>query len=184
MLPPHLDARFLLAFANLTAQFLLALVPDFSSPRSSAGKIIPPGQLFVDQFNEKHQFGFVDYIFSGFELNFMAVVDFTATEIAGNSLFHGNNKYYVLLIITILTNLQETTDALVRASDLPLSILIVGVGRTDFKQMEIFDADNGQRLSSSTEHEGTALSKNNCPPPIAKAKGKGKSVATGIVIDD
>ncbi|KAL6190951.1 hypothetical protein ACLB2K_037345 [Fragaria x ananassa] len=50
----------------------------------------------------------------------------------------------------ILTDLQETKDALVRASDLPLSILIVGVGRADFKQMEILDADNGQRLSSST----------------------------------
>jgi len=38
----------------------------------------------------------------------------------------------------------------VRASDLPLSILIVGVGNADFKQMEILDADNGKRLESST----------------------------------
>ncbi|KAL6189048.1 hypothetical protein ACLB2K_040438 [Fragaria x ananassa] len=84
----------------------------------------------------------------------------------------------------ILTDLQEIIYALVRASDLPLSILIVGLGRVDFKQMEILDADNGQRLSSSTEHESTVLSKNNYPPPIAKAKGKGKSVATDIVIDN
>ena len=35
------------------------------------------GQLFVDQSNEKHQFSFVDYISSGFELNFIVVVDFT-----------------------------------------------------------------------------------------------------------
>lgn len=37
----------------------------------------------------------------------------------------------------VLTDLQETKDALVRASDLPLSILIVGVGGADFKQMEV-----------------------------------------------
>ncbi|KAK9919708.1 hypothetical protein M0R45_028289 [Rubus argutus] len=80
-----------------------------------------------------------------------------AAEIAGNSLFHNNNKYYVLLIITdgILTDLQETKDALVRASDLPLSVLIVGVGSADFKQMEILDADNGPRLSSSTGRVAT-----------------------------
>nr|GMD43706.1 protein BONZAI 3-like [Ipomoea batatas] len=36
------------------------------------------------------------------------------------------------------------------ASDLPLSILVIGVGNADFTQMEILDADNGQRLESST----------------------------------
>lgn len=35
------------------------------------------GQLFVDQFIEKEQFSFLDYISSGFELNFMVAVDFT-----------------------------------------------------------------------------------------------------------
>lgn len=42
-----------------------------------------------------------------------------------------------------------------RASDLPLSVLIVGVGSADFKQMEILDADNGPRLSSSTGRVAT-----------------------------
>jgi hypothetical protein len=37
-----------------------------------------------------------------------------------------------------VTDLQETKDALVKASDLPLSILIVGVGGADFKEMEVF----------------------------------------------
>ena len=36
-----------------------------------------------------------------------------------------------------VTNLQETIDALVKASDLPLSILIVGVGNADFSGMEV-----------------------------------------------
>nr|CAN65570.1 hypothetical protein VITISV_025897 [Vitis vinifera] len=36
------------------------------------------GQLFVDQFCEKQLHSFIDYVSSGFELNFMVAVDFTA----------------------------------------------------------------------------------------------------------
>lgn len=42
-----------------------------------------------------------------------------------------------------------------KASDLPLSILIVGVGGTDFREMEILDADNGRRLESTTGRVAT-----------------------------
>lgn len=231
---------------------------NFVIPSSSHGgyEKVLKGQLFVDHFVEKTQFSFLDYISSGFQLNFMVAVDFTASngnpnspdslhyidrsgrlnsyqqaimevgeviqfydndhrfpawgfgartsdgnvshcfnlsttptqpevegvegimgayatalhnvslagptlfgqvinkaaEIAAHSLFANINKYFVLLIITdgVLTDLQETMEALVRASDLPLSILIVGVGGADFKQMEVLDADNGHRLESST----------------------------------
>ncbi|KAK7258765.1 hypothetical protein RIF29_24350 [Crotalaria pallida] len=215
------------------------------------------GQLFVDQYREMEQFSFIDYISSGFELNFMVAVDFTASNgnpyqpdslhyidatgrlnsyqqaimevgeviqfydsdrqfpawgfggktssgtvshcfnlngspsasevlgvegimdaytsairnvtLAGPTLFgpvvntaaqmaaqslssYNSTKYYVLLIITdgVVTDLQETINALVKASDLPLSVLIVGVGNADFKSMEVLDADNGRRLESST----------------------------------
>ncbi|KAF3969799.1 hypothetical protein ACB098_04G168600 [Castanea mollissima] len=75
-----------------------------------------------------------------------------AALIASQSLASGGRKYFVLLIITdgVVTDLQETKDALVKASDLPLSILIVGVGGADFKEMEILDADKGERLENST----------------------------------
>jgi hypothetical protein len=234
-------------------------------PSSHRGReMLSKGKLFVDHFCEKEQSSFLDYISSGFELNFMVAVDFTASnkdprrsdslhyigdqlnsyqnaimqvgeviqfydadkrfpawgfggmiggavshcfnmdrshrtatgsedeglsgsevegvegimsaysialhkvqlcgptmfgpvinkaaEIANHSRLQHNNKYFVLLIITdgILTDLQETIDALVKASDLPLSILIVGVGNADFQQMEILDADNGQPLRGST----------------------------------
>ncbi|KAK0601817.1 hypothetical protein LWI29_027694 [Acer saccharum] len=219
-------------------------------------------QLFVDKCIEKEQYTFLDYISSGFELNFMVAVDFTASNgnpqnpnslhyidpsgrlnsyqqaimevgeviqfydsdkrfpawgfggkafngvishcfnlngisngsevegvdgimaayasalhnvaLAGPTLFgpvinmaaqiasqslsyNDRSKYFVLLIITdgVLTDIQETKDALVRASDLPLSILIVGVGCADFTQMEILDADNGHRLESSTGRVAT-----------------------------
>ncbi|XP_042514738.1 protein BONZAI 3-like isoform X2 [Macadamia integrifolia] len=226
-----------------------------SSFRNGHEKILK-GQLLVDGFSEKMMYSFLDYISSGFELNFMVAIDFTASngnprlpeslhyidpagrlnayqqaiwevgdviqfydsdrrfpawgfggrlsdgvvshcfnlngnardsevegvegimsvyantlrnvvlagptlfgqvinkaaQIASQSLSYNQSKYFVLLIITdgVLTDLQETKDALVRASDLPLSILIVGVGGADFKDMEILDADKGVRLESST----------------------------------
>ncbi|PSS07616.1 Protein BONZAI like [Actinidia chinensis var. chinensis] len=75
----------------------------------------------------------------------------TASQIARQSLARNQQKYFVLLIITdgVITDLQETKDALVTASDLPLSILIVGVGGADFKEMEILDADKNEKLESS-----------------------------------
>lgn len=74
-----------------------------------------------------------------------------AAQISSQSVSFNQKKYNVLLIITdgVLTDLEETKNALVRASDLPLSLLIVGVGSADFKEMEILDAD-GKRLESST----------------------------------
>ncbi|XP_043725233.1 protein BONZAI 1-like [Telopea speciosissima] len=76
----------------------------------------------------------------------------SAASIASHSLANNQNKYFVLLIITdgVITDLQETKDALVKASDLPVSVLIVGVGGADFKEMEVLDADKCERLESST----------------------------------
>ncbi|CAH9087142.1 unnamed protein product [Cuscuta europaea] len=81
----------------------------------------------------------------------------SAANIAAQSLKNTQNKYFALLIITdgVLTDLQETIDAIVRASDLPVSILVIGVGNADFTQMEILDADNGKRLESSTGRVAT-----------------------------
>ncbi|CAH9075844.1 unnamed protein product [Cuscuta epithymum] len=72
-------------------------------------------------------------------------------QIAGQSAERKERKYFVLLIITdgVITDLEETKDAIINASDLPLSILIVGVGGADFKEMEILDADKKDRLENS-----------------------------------
>ena len=54
-----------------------------------------------------------------------------------------NQKYFILLIITdgIINDMQKTIDQIVRGSNLPLSIIIVGVGSDDFESMDILDAD-------------------------------------------
>lgn len=60
-------------------------------------------------------------------------------------------QYYVLLIITDgeITDLDQTRDAIVKASHLPMSIIIVGVGNADFKAMEFLDGDDGVLKSLS-----------------------------------
>jgi copine 5/8/9 len=52
-------------------------------------------------------------------------------------------KYHVLMIITdgIVNDTEATIDAIVNASDLPLSIVIVGVGEADFSDMHRLDGD-------------------------------------------
>ncbi|XP_055825308.1 protein BONZAI 1-like [Solanum dulcamara] len=229
-------------------------IPTATGPKQES-KVLK-SQLFVESYSEKIQYTFLDYLASGYELNFMVAIDFTASNgnprlpdslhyidpsgrpnsyqraildvgevlqfydtdkrfpawgfgarpidgpvshcfnlngsstycevegiqgimmayisalhnvslagptlfgpvitsaahIASQSLTSNERKYFVLLIITdgVITDLQETKDALVQAADLPLSILIVGVGGADFKEMEILDADKGERLESTT----------------------------------
>lgn len=59
-------------------------------------------------------------------------------------------EYTVLLIITdgVIDDMDETIQQIVKASALPMSVIIVGVGGADFKNMETLDGDNGQALKS------------------------------------
>ncbi|XP_034061514.1 copine-1 [Gymnodraco acuticeps] len=62
-------------------------------------------------------------------------------------------QYFVLLILTDgeITDFDQTKDAIVRASRLPLSVIIVGVGPADFKAMELLDGDDGVLRSTVGE---------------------------------
>eukprot|EP00045_Choanoeca_perplexa_P013309 m.150285 g.150285 ORF g.150285 m.150285 type:complete len:586 (+) comp16314_c0_seq1:94-1851(+) len=52
--------------------------------------------------------------------------------------------YHILLILTdgVITDFDQTVRAIVEASSLPLSIIIVGVGGADFASMEHLDGDD------------------------------------------
>ena len=54
------------------------------------------------------------------------------------------NQYFVLLILTdgIITDLDNTLASIIAASDLPMSIIIIGVGDEDFSAMEALDSDD------------------------------------------
>lgn len=49
------------------------------------------------------------------------------------------NKYLILMIITdgVIHDMDETIRLIVKGADLPLSIIIVGVGNDDFSNMEV-----------------------------------------------
>lgn len=60
-----------------------------------------------------------------------------------------NNKpmvYNILLILTdgMINDMDATIDAIVEASFLPLSIIIIGIGTADFSSMDNLDCDNGK----------------------------------------
>ncbi|KAK2186177.1 hypothetical protein NP493_212g08002 [Ridgeia piscesae] len=78
--------------------------------------------------------------------NFAPVINHVA-GIAQN--VQDGRNYFILLILTdgIITDMPQTTEAIVNASTLPLSIIIVGIGQADFEAMNILDGDE-VRLSS------------------------------------
>ena len=60
-------------------------------------------------------------------------------------------KYHILLILTdgIILDMQETIDALVEGSYLPLSVIIIGIGNDHFQEMMILDGDDVPLVSSN-----------------------------------
>ena len=76
------------------------------------------------------------------------LVNFTKTK-------EKEGEYVVLLLLTdgAIHDMQATIDQIVEGSSLPLSIIIVGVGKEDFANMEILDADDNPLISSSGKHE-------------------------------
>lgn len=61
------------------------------------------------------------------------------------------NKYYILLLMTdgIIDDMEATIDQIVRATSLPLSIIIIGVGNNNFESMEVLDADDKPLFSKT-----------------------------------
>ena len=57
----------------------------------------------------------------------------------------GSTVYQTLLIITDgeIHDMDQTIDKLIQATELPLSIIIVGVGNANFENMSRLDGDNG-----------------------------------------
>ncbi|XP_075068542.1 copine-4 [Mixophyes fleayi] len=56
-----------------------------------------------------------------------------------------STQYFILLILTdgVITDMADTREAIVHASHLPMSVIIVGVGNADFSDMQMLDGDDG-----------------------------------------
>ena len=79
---------------------------------------------------------------------FAPIINKVISKIEKNQL-----EYHILMILTdgVIDDLQETIDALVKGSFYPLSVIIIGIGDADFKNMEILDGDNVPLISSIGE---------------------------------
>ncbi|XP_023339050.1 copine-3 [Eurytemora carolleeae] len=82
--------------------------------------------------------------------NFSPVINHVAKFAAAYQ--NDPSNYFILLILTdgIITDMVETKQAIIAASALPMSIIIIGVGEADFSEMEELDCDGG--LLSSHGH--------------------------------
>ncbi|MBZ3889989.1 Copine-2 [Sciurus carolinensis] len=86
--------------------------------------------------------------------NFSPIVNHVARFAAQATQQRTATQYFILLIITdgVISDMEETRHAVVQASKLPMSIIIVGVGNADFAAMEFLDGDS-RRLRSHTGEE-------------------------------
>jgi vacuolar-type H+-ATPase subunit F/Vma7 len=106
--------------------------------------------------------------------NFAPVIRTAATAARSTA----ETNYHLLLIITdgVISDLDSTIAEIVMASDLPLSIVIVGVGDTDFSSMDILDADdrplvhNGRKMSRDIVQFVAFGEFINCDPSALAAK--------------
>jgi len=60
-------------------------------------------------------------------------------------------NYNILMILTdgIIDDMKETINALVEASYLPISVIIIGIGNANFDNMDILDADDNPLFDSN-----------------------------------
>ena len=103
-------------------------------------------QAYTDVINKVQLYG---------PTNFAEIINVCASMAASKKNDQTEQNYVILLMITdgVISDMEQTVNAIVRASDLPLSVIIVGVGNADFFKMERLDADdhpliasNGQRM--------------------------------------
>lgn len=61
-----------------------------------------------------------------------------------------NQQYFILLILTDgeIHDMRETIDWIVRGSNTPLSLVIVGIGNENFSNMDVLDADDDPLVDS------------------------------------
>ena len=88
----------------------------------------------------KEYYSCLDKIFFAGPTNFAPIFNKIINDIRKESII----DYHVIMILTdgIIDDLEDTIDALVEGSFLPLSVIIVGIGDADFSKMVQLDGDD------------------------------------------
>ncbi|KAJ4940714.1 hypothetical protein JOQ06_027009 [Pogonophryne albipinna] len=131
------------------------LPPDYQSANHEFALNFNPANPFcqgVQGIVEAYRMALPQLKLSG-PTNFSPLINHVAGIASQAAQSNKAAQYFVLLILTDgeITDFDQTKDAIVRASRLPLSIIIVGVGPADFKAMELLDGDDGVLRSTVGE---------------------------------
>lgn len=96
----------------------------------------------IDGIVQAYKKGLKEWTLSG-PTNFRDVIR-KAIELSKNQCYQMSQHYYVLMIITDgeISDMEDTVDAIIDASEEPLSIIIVGVGSSSFSNMNELDSDD------------------------------------------
>ena len=83
--------------------------------------------------------------------NFAEIINEVNLNISSEPVTQMNQKFHILVIITdgVISDMNKTIDEIVRGSELPLAIIIIGVGDADFESMETLDGDDEALYSSN-----------------------------------
>ena len=116
-----------------------------------------PTQIFNLNFQENPNIQYISNVIQAYHdalnrvklwgpTNFGPILDSTI-----NMVKKENNKlkYYILMILTdgMIDDIDYTINALVDASFLPISVIIIGIGKADFTNMNILDADENPLIN-------------------------------------
>ena len=104
-----------------------------------------PNIQFVDNIMKEYYSCLDKITFSG-PTNFAPIINKIIENIKKEN---DNKEYHVLMMLTdgIIDDLDDTIDALVEGSFLPLSVIIVGIGDADFTKMVKLDGDDDPLIS-------------------------------------
>lgn len=123
------------------------------SPKIADKNVFPlcPSNPYIagyDKVNEVYKQVLEDknFVLSG-PTHFSSILQYQMNVCRGT----GENIYHVLLIITdgVMHDEQETINCLIEASQLPMSVIIVGVGFEDFTRLKKLDSDKTLLQNSS-----------------------------------
>eukprot|EP01022_Parablepharisma_sp_SALTPOND_P033544 TRINITY_DN88983_c1_g1_i1.p1 TRINITY_DN88983_c1_g1~~TRINITY_DN88983_c1_g1_i1.p1 ORF type:complete len:667 (-),score=68.56 TRINITY_DN88983_c1_g1_i1:61-1941(-) len=130
-----------------------ANIPEFMPTTSHCfavnGNIFDPEVPTLQGVTEAYKKAIKHLSFGG-PTYFSSIINYVNRMVEYETILKKQNKYYTLLIMTdgIIDDMQKTIDEIVRASSLPISIIIVGIGNANFSSMEILDADEKPLFST------------------------------------
>ena len=116
------------------------------------GNIFDPEVHTIDSVLEVYRKNILKLQFSG-PTNFSEMIEYIGDFAEWNVTNGSLHNYFVLLIITDgqITDMNDTVDQIVRCSELPMSIIIVGVGERSFEDMSRLKEDCNNLYSKKYE---------------------------------